>query len=196
MILDNQTIKLLVLLHVFFSRGRGTECNLGNIIYRELVSEFSEDYKKPDSTTLEKNKIAKLITSTIHDLGGLFFHQKRRNGKYVWEELPPQMLKKKVKQSLRDSKAIALITTETGESCLDDIDLNKRTYHQEDESAETLSVISSSAPDIEESEAAPDVFPENADDKEEQEEKEPTETATTNDYQASSDNLIQEEKSQ
>ena len=94
----------LVSYDVFFARGHGSEStNLGNILFRELVAEFSESYKA-SSSSREKDKIVKIIISTIQYLGGVFYHQQTSSEGIIWEEPGPKVLKGKVKQSLRDSR--------------------------------------------------------------------------------------------
>ena len=53
--------------------------NIGNIKYRELVAEFSQAYRDPYSSNLDKKEITNKIISTIQDLGGIFYYHPEGN---------------------------------------------------------------------------------------------------------------------
>ena len=91
---------------VYFSCGPidRSENNLGNILFRELITEFSQSYSNPTSTTDEKERIVTTIISTIQCLDGAFYQEKIRGEELVWEELQPYVLKRKVQQCLQNSR--------------------------------------------------------------------------------------------
>ena len=93
---------------VYFARGHGVEKNPGNINYRELIVQYSQEYKTSTSTNNDKNRITNAIISNIQQMGGTFYHQPKGSEGFEWEELEEaKALQKKVKQSLRDSRAVS-----------------------------------------------------------------------------------------
>ena len=96
---------------VLICRGKGYQNSNGNMRYRELIADFSETYKAPTTSDVEKNSIVQTIISTIHSMGGRFYQQRIGGQGFEWEELDQIKLSKKVKQALRDFKQRETTTT-------------------------------------------------------------------------------------
>ena len=90
---------------VYFARGHGVEKNIGNMKYRELIAQFSAQYKSTPNKK-DKNAIVERIISSIHGMGGHFYSKSREesiNGLGpLWKQVESRSLQKKIKQSLRD----------------------------------------------------------------------------------------------
>ena len=96
--------------------GRGTPCNIneGNIRFRELIKQHSDEYRSVEKR-LRKDGIARAIIRQVQERGGRFLekadydgrkekplHEGRRSG---WTLADDEEVLRKVKQALRGKKA-------------------------------------------------------------------------------------------
>lgn len=84
---------------VLLGRGKSIHCHAGNVVYRKDIKIRSRLYKAKEDQ-MEKEEIALEVIQTVLDRGGRFLRP--IDDTSDWETCPPSVVRKKVKQALRD----------------------------------------------------------------------------------------------
>ncbi len=96
---------------IYLGRGNGVAKNPGNRIYRGTIKAYEQSYRNAAGTAA-KDKIAKDVVKVLKNMGYDFYHHDnkktnniRKKERARWTIAPSDIVLKKVKQALRDSRA-------------------------------------------------------------------------------------------